>query len=90
MDGYSRKSIRRAASVFFCAFFAFLIGCGPVWGCEHSRRVKIYCYISAAGLLWSNWCEYKLNLGIEFGEYSLMQYRYAKEYAKLALKEMER
>lgn len=58
--------------------------------CEHSRRVKIYCYISAAGLLWSNWCEYKLNLGIEFGEYSLMQYRYAKEYAKLALKEMER
>ena len=32
MDGYSRKSIRRAASVFFCAFLAFLIGCGPVWG----------------------------------------------------------
>lgn len=32
MDGHSRKSIRRAASVFFCAFLAFLIGCGPVWG----------------------------------------------------------
>mgnify|MGYP000863498346 CR=1 FL=1 len=57
--------------------------------CEPGRRVKIYCYISAAGLLWSNWCEYKLNLGVEFGEYSLMQYRYAKDYAKLAQKELK-
>ena len=40
---------------------------------------KIYAYIAACGLLWSNWCEYKLRLGVEFGEYSLRQYRYAKE-----------
>lgn len=45
---------------------------------------KIYAYIAACGLLWSNWCEYKLSLGVEFGEYSLRQYRYAKEYYKYA------
>ena len=36
------------------------------------------------GLLWSNWCEYKRDLGVEFGEYSLKQYRFAKEYYTLA------
>lgn len=36
------------------------------------------------GLLWSNWCEYKQMLGVEFGEYSLRQYRYAKEYFRYA------
>ena len=49
-------------------------------GCSKEIRLKIYCYIAACGLLWSNWCEYKRNLGVEFGEYSLRQYRYAKEY----------
>ena len=48
-------------------------------------RTKIYAYIASAGLLWSNWCEYKRSLGIDFGEYSLCQYRYAKEYSKLVL-----
>ena len=43
-------------------------------------RTKIYAYIASAGLLWSNWCEYKRS-----GEYSLCQYRYAKEYSKLVL-----
>ena len=49
-------------------------------GCSETVRLKIYCYIAACGLLWSNWCEYKWTLGVEFGEYSLRQYRYAKEY----------
>ena len=52
-------------------------------GCPFETRIKIYCYISACGLLWSNWCEYKRNLGIEFGEYSLRQYRYAKDYYRI-------
>lgn len=52
-------------------------------GCSEETRIKIYCYIAACGLLWSNWCEYKRNLGVEFGEYSLRQYRYAKDYYKL-------
>lgn len=51
--------------------------------CSRETRLKIYCYIAACGLLWSNWCEFKRNLGVEFGEYSLRQYRYAKEYFRL-------
>jgi thiamine kinase-like enzyme len=53
--------------------------------CDEKTRAKIYCYISVCGLLWSNWCEYKRNLGIEFGEYSLRQYRYAKDYYRRAV-----
>lgn len=52
-------------------------------GCGQDIRLKIYCYIAVCGLLWSNWCEYKRQLGVEFGEYSIRQYRYAKEYYKI-------
>lgn len=51
--------------------------------CTNATRMKIYCYIAICGLLWSNWCEYKNLFGIEFGEYSLRQYRYAKEYYRI-------
>ncbi len=51
--------------------------------CDDAVRIKIYCYIACCGLLWSNWCEYKRQLGAEFGEYSLRQYRYAKDYYKI-------
>ncbi|MCR4752420.1 MAG: NTP transferase domain-containing protein [Eubacterium sp.] len=57
--------------------------------CEDSVRAKIYCYIAACGLLWSNWCEYKRQLGVEFGEYSLRQYRYAKDFYKYAMQLIE-
>ena len=50
---------------------------------DEDTRTKIYCYVASCGLLWSNWCEYKSSLGVEFGEYSLRQYRYAKDYYKL-------
>lgn len=50
---------------------------------EDITKIKIYAYIACCGLLWSNWCEYKLNFGVEFGEYSLKQYRYAKDYYKI-------
>lgn len=53
-------------------------------GCSHGVRTKIYCYIAACGLLWSNWCEYKRRLGVEFGEYSLRQYRFAKDFYQIA------
>lgn len=56
--------------------------------CDDRTRAKIYCYIAACGLLWSNWCEFKRNLGVEFGEYSLRQYRYAKDFYGYAVKEM--
>ena len=50
---------------------------------EERVRIKIYCYIAICGLLWSNWGEYKRICGVEFGEYSLKQYRYAKEYYRI-------
>ena len=52
--------------------------------CDRRTKAKIYCYIAMCGLLWSNWCEYKRKLGVEFGEYSLRQYRFAKDYYKYA------
>lgn len=57
-------------------------------GCNQLTRLKIYAYIACCGLLWSNWCEYKHHLGIEFGEYSLAQYRYAKEFYKIVKAEL--
>jgi len=76
-SGYSRQQTDALMDAYFPE------------GCEDAIRTKIYCYISACGLLWSNWCEYKHLLGVEFGEYSMQQYRYAKEYYKLARQRME-
>lgn len=56
--------------------------------CPRDVRLKIYCYIAACGLLWSNWCEYKATLGVEFGEYSLRQYRYAKDFYRYFMEEI--
>lgn len=56
--------------------------------CDDKTRIKIYCYIAVCGLIWSNWCEYKRKLGVEFGEYSLRQYRYAKDYYKIVQQEL--
>ena len=52
-------------------------------GCSDETRTKIYAYIAMCGMLWSNWCEYKSDFGVEFGEYSLRQYRFAKDYYKI-------
>ena len=57
--------------------------------CDRVTRTKIYIYIAMCGLLWSNWCEYKRKLGVEFGEYSLRQYRFAKDYYRAAKELME-
>ena len=74
---YDRQQADRLIDLYF-------EGC-----CGRALRVKIYCYMAVCGLLWSNWCEYKQGLGVEFGAYSLRQYRYAKEFSRLALAEME-
>jgi len=57
--------------------------------CTDAIRLKIYCYIAVGGLMWSNWCEFKRNTGTDFGEYSLRQYRYAKEYYRMVKKALE-
>ncbi|MCI9373020.1 MAG: phosphotransferase [Lachnospiraceae bacterium] len=58
--------------------------------CPDETRVKIYCYIAACGLLWSNWCEYKAILGVKFGEYSQRQYDYAREYYQIVQDNLSR
>ena len=59
-------------------------------GVSHKVRLKIYAYIAVCGLLWSNWCEYKSHLGVEFGEYALRQYRFAKDYYRIFNEEKEK
>ena len=71
---YDRNQIDRLIEIYF----------DEDGGCDLCTKAKIYCFIAACGLLWSNWCEYKRKLGVEFGEYSLFQYRYAKEYSRYA------
>lgn len=56
---------------------------------DSKMRYKIYAYVAICGLLWSNWCEYKQSLGLDFGEYSLAQYRYAKEYSRKVLEKLK-
>ncbi|MCA9766522.1 MAG: phosphotransferase family protein [Carnobacterium sp.] len=56
--------------------------------CTEETRIKIYCYMAIGGLLWSNWCEYKSDLGVDFGEYALKQYDYAKEYYSIVVDEL--
>ena len=73
---YDREGVDRLIDLYFEG------------NCPRQTRIKIYCYIAACGLLWSNWCEYKRSLGVEFGEYSLRQYRYAKEYYRIVLEEL--
>ena len=63
-------------------------GADPLSSVSAEIVTKIYALIAACGLLWSNWCEYKQHLGVEFGEYSLRQYRYAKEYYRYAAERM--
>ena len=73
---YNKRQVDRLISIYFDG------------KCSKEVRIKIYCYIAACGLLWSNWCEYKRSLGVEFGEYSLRQYRYAKDYYKIVMDEL--
>lgn len=68
---YQRKDVDRLIDIYFENT------------CAIEVRKKIYAYIAVCGLLWSNWCEYKKTLGVDFGEYSIKQYRYAKEYYKI-------
>lgn len=75
---YDKKQIDKLIDIYFDG------------KCKEATRIKIYCYVAICGLLWSNWCEYKLMLGVEFGEYSIRQYRYAKEYYRIATAEMKK
>lgn len=75
---YNREQIDQLIDFYF------------VEGCPVEIRIKIYCYIAVCGLLWSNWCEYKRMFGVEFGDYALAQYEFAREYYRISKEEMER
>lgn len=47
---------------------------------SEEERMVIYAYMALGGFLWSLWAVYKSALGEEFGEYTLIMYRYAKHY----------
>ena len=76
--GYNREQFDRLIDIYYRN------------DCDEVTRYKIYAYAAVGGLLWSNWCEYKQSLGLDFGAYSIAQYRYAKEYSKLVLNYLEK
>jgi CTP:phosphocholine cytidylyltransferase-like protein/thiamine kinase-like enzyme len=75
---YNKRQVDRLINIYFEG------------NCPNEIRIKIYCYIASCGLLWSNWCEYKRILGVEFGEYAIRQYRYAKDYYKIVQNELNK
>lgn len=70
---YDKEQIDRVIDVYFEG------------ECPEIIRLKIYCYIAIAGLLWTNWCEYKAKLGVKFGAYEVRQYQYAKQFYEHAM-----
>lgn len=49
------------------------------------EQYTVYAYMALGGFLWSLWAVYKASLGQEFGEYTIIMYRYAKNYYKKCL-----
>lgn len=52
------------------------------------ERLVVYSYIALGGFLWSLWAVYKSAIGEEFGEYTLIMYRYAKTYYRKILRNL--
>jgi thiamine kinase-like enzyme len=75
---YDRQKVDRLIDAYF------------VEGCPRMVRLKVYCYVAISGLLWSNWCEFKRMKGVEFGDYALKQYEYAREYSAYFRSEMQK
>ena len=49
---------------------------------DEKEHFVAYAYAALGGFLWSQWAVYKKALGQEFGEYTIIMYRYAKHYYK--------
>ena len=49
---------------------------------EREERFVVYACAALGGFLWCLWAVFKSSLGEEFGEYTLIMYRYAKRYYK--------
>ena len=55
---------------------------------EKEERLIVYAYMALGGFLWSLWAVYKSALGEEFGEYTLIMYRYAKDFSRIVQKNL--
>ena len=58
---------------------AFYFGRKPT---EEEQRI-VFRYMALGGFLWALWAVYKSNCGKSFGDYTLVMYRYAKDFRKL-------
>ena len=70
---YNKEQIDKVADLYFDG------EASPV------SRLKFYIYAAAGGFLWSVWSEYKGNMGVDFGDYALKQYQYAKRFYNHAM-----
>lgn len=71
--GYTREETDRLIRLYFDG------------DCSDEIYWRIMAYEAVGGLLWSNWCEFKEDLGIYFDKYPETQYGYAKKYSEMAL-----
>ncbi len=55
---------------------------------DDRERFITYADAALGGFLWCLWAVYKASLGEEFGEYTIIMYRYAKRYYKKLMKEL--
>ena len=47
---------------------------------DMNETARLYIYVALGGYLWALWAAYKQSFGVEFGEYGMKMYRYAKDY----------
>lgn len=58
-------------------------------GVDRLTRFKTYAYMAASGLLWTYWCEYKKQMGVDYSEYEAQQYAYARDFSALAAQQAQ-
>jgi CTP:phosphocholine cytidylyltransferase-like protein/thiamine kinase-like enzyme len=47
---------------------------------DKDETTRLYIYAALGGYLWAIWTEYKQSFGVEFGDYGMKMYRYAKDF----------
>ena len=57
---------------------------------SEEERTIVYAYMALGGFLWSLWAVYKSALGEEFGDYTLIMYRYAKDFFRAVEKNLQK
>jgi thiamine kinase-like enzyme len=57
---------------------------------EDMDRIMIYAYAAATGFLWAVWCDYKDMKGVNYSQYAMKQYRYAKRFYRYAMQLLDK